>query len=60
MSFDNRWNQHTNSSLMLIPFGLWAPGLTNSGYLFIMTLPETAQLVSALLNMKIVSPIPGI
>ena len=23
--FDNRWNQHTYTSLMLLTFGLWAP-----------------------------------
>ena len=23
--FDNRWNQHTCTSLTLLPFGLWAP-----------------------------------
>ena len=28
MLFDNRWNQHTYTSLMLLPFGLWAPGNT--------------------------------
>ena len=26
MLFDNRWNQHTCTSLTLLPFGLWAPG----------------------------------
>ena len=25
MLFDNRWNQHTYRSLMLLPFGVWAP-----------------------------------
>ena len=25
MLFDNRWNQHTCTSLTLLPFGLWAP-----------------------------------
>ena len=24
--FDNRWNQHTYTSLTLLPFGLWTPG----------------------------------
>ena len=27
MLFDNRWNQHTCTSLTLLPFGLWAPGV---------------------------------
>ena len=26
MLFDNRWNQHTYTTLMLLPFGFWAPG----------------------------------
>ena len=25
MPFDNRWNQHTYTSLTLLPSGLWAP-----------------------------------
>ena len=28
MLFDNRWNQHTCTSLTLLPFGLWAPAAT--------------------------------
>ena len=28
MLFDNRWNQHTCTSLTLLPFGLWAPGIS--------------------------------
>ena len=27
MPFDNRWSQHTYTSLTLLPIGLWAPGL---------------------------------
>ena len=34
--FDNRWNQHTYRSLMLLPFGIWAPGWGN--YNFIKTM----------------------
>ena len=29
MLFDNRWNQHTYTSLTLLPFGLWTPGNYN-------------------------------
>ena len=28
--FDNRWNQHTYTSLTLLPFGLWAPDYTHA------------------------------
>ena len=32
MLFDNRWNQHTCTSLTLLPFGLWAPGVCDATF----------------------------
>ena len=29
VTFDSTWNQHTHTSLTLLPFGLWAPGESN-------------------------------
>ena len=34
MLFDNRWNQHTCTSLTLLPFGLWAPDVTKPDLLY--------------------------
>ena len=49
--FNNRWNQHTYTSLTLLPFGLWAPDNTE--------LTHLAQLLAKMLTQQFRSVLPA-